>query len=455
MEPGERGSGLVFATACPEDQLEGNWQRLVLTHLAERAHPGVLTGSPITDMKITLVAGRAHVKHTEGGDFRQATYRAVRQGLMQAESVLLEPWYDFRLEVPADQVGRAMSDLQRMGGETQLPLTEGEETVLTGSVPVAAFRGYAREVAAYTRGRGHLSCVPGGYRPCADAEAVIAASGYDPERDVDNPPDSVFCAHGGGYTVKWDQVPAMAHVDSGLRLGAAQEPETQPGPAVRRPVSGGVEQDEELRAIFERTYGPIRRQVPQPMRPPRRPAAQESEAEKRAIRERFRGEEYLLVDGYNIIFAWDELKAIARDSLDAARKSLCDLLCNYQGYRKCHVILVFDAYKVKGGQGSVEKYHNIHVVYTREAETADAYIERATYEIGREHRVKVATSDGPEQLIILGHGALRLSATAFRQEVEQVQGEIAAALDKNNRPEKSGAVRAAMEKAAGPGRDKE
>ncbi len=455
MEPGERGSGLVFATACPEDQLEGNWQRLVLTHLAERAHPGVLTGSPITDMKITLVAGRAHVKHTEGGDFRQATYRAVRQGLMQAESVLLEPWYDFRLEVPADQVGRAMSDLQRMGGETQLPLTEGEETVLTGSVPVAAFRGYAREVAAYTRGRGHLSCVPGGYRPSADAEAVIAASGYDPERDVDNPPDSVFCAHGGGYTVKWDQVPAMAHVDSGLRLGAEQEPETQPGPAVRRPVSGGVEQDEELRAIFERTYGPIRRQVPQPMRPPRRPAAQESEAEKRAIRERFRGEEYLLVDGYNIIFAWDELKAIARDSLDAARKSLCDLLCNYQGYRKCHVILVFDAYKVKGGQGSVEKYHNIHVVYTREAETADAYIERATYEIGREHRVKVATSDGPEQLIILGHGALRLSATAFRQEVEQVQGEIAAALDKNNRPKKSGAVRAAMEKAAGPGRDKE
>ena len=455
MEPGERGSGLVFATACPEDQLEGNWQRLVLTHLAERAHPGVLTGSPITDMKITLVAGRAHVKHTEGGDFRQATYRAVRQGLMQAESVLLEPWYDFRLEVPADQVGRAMSDLQRMGGETQLPLTEGEETVLTSSVPVAAFRGYAREVAAYTRGRGHLSCVPGGYRPCADAEAVIAASGYDPERDVDNPPDSVFCAHGGGYTVKWDQVPAMAHVDSGLRLGAEQEPETQPGPAVRRPVSGGVEQDEELRAIFERTYGPIRRQVPQPMRPPRRPAAQESEAEKRAIRERFRGEEYLLVDGYNIIFAWDELKAIARNSLDAARKSLCDLLCNYQGYRKCHVILVFDAYKVKGGQGSVEKYHNIHVVYTREAETADAYIERATYEIGREHRVKVATSDGPEQLIILGHGALRLSATAFRQEVEQVQGEIAAALDKNNRPEKSGAVRAAMEKAAGPGRDKE
>ena len=256
-------------------------------------------------------------------------------------------------------------------------------------------------------------------------------------------------------TVKWDQVPAMAHVDSGLRLGAAQEPEPQPGPAVRRPVSGGVEQDEELRAIFERTYGPIRRQVPQPMRPPRRPAAQESEAEKRAIRERFRGEEYLLVDGYNIIFAWDELKAIARDSLDAARKSLCDLLCNYQGYRKCHVILVFDAYKVKGGQGSVEKYHNIHVVYTREAETADAYIERATYEIGREHRVKVATSDGPEQLIILGHGALRLSATAFRQEVEQVQGEIAAALDKNNRPKKSGAVRAAMEKAAGPGRDKE
>ena len=450
LEPGEPGSGVVLDTACPEDQLDRNWQRLVLTHLAERSHPGVLTGAPVTDLKITLVAGRAHVKHTEGGDFRQATYRAVRQGLMQAGSVLLEPWYDFRLELPGELAGRAISDIQRMNGETDPPVTLGEEAVLTGSVPVAALGDYAREVAAYTRGRGRLSCTAGGYRPCADAQAVIAASGYDPERDADNPPDSVFCAHGGGYTVKWDQVAAMAHVDSGLRLNReAPEEEAVPARPRRAAPSGGVEQDAELRAIFERTYGPIRRQLPQPMRPPRRPVPRDDPEERRAIRERFRGEEYLLVDGYNIIFAWDELKAVARENLDAARTALCELLCNYQGWRKCHVIAVFDAYKVKGGQGSVEKYHNITLVYTREAETADAYIERATYEIGPGNRVRVATSDGPEQLIILGHGALRLSASAFREEMEQVQGKIAEVLEKNNRREKTGAVRAAMERAAG------
>ena len=445
-EPGERGSGLHFASACPTDVLDLNWQRLVLTHLAEREHPGVLTGSPITDMKITLLTGRAHDKHTEGGDFRQATYRAVRQGLMQAESVLLEPWYEFRLELPAEQVGRAMSDLQRMNGETAPPELDGGGTaVLTGAAPVGAMQGYAREVAAYTRGQGRLLCQPGGYRPCAGAEEVIAAAGYDPERDVENPADSVFCAHGGGYSVPWDQVRAAAHLESGLALDTPEEEDPEePAPRERRSYAGTLEQDEELRAIFERTYGPVKRRAFVPPREPKRPVA---EGAARTIREQASGPEYLLVDGYNIIFAWDELKAIARENLDAARKALCDLLCNYQGFQKCEVIAVFDAYKVKGGQGSVEKYHNIHVVYTKEAETADAYIERATYEIGRKHRVKVATSDGPEQLIILGHGALRLSASAFRQEMEHVQGQIAGVLESNNRRLKSGALRAALEKA--------
>jgi len=446
LEPGERGSGLRFASACSTDVLDLNWQRLVLTHLAEREHPGVLTGSPITAMKITLLTGRAHDKHTEGGDFRQATYRAVRQGLMGAQSVLLEPWYDFRLELPAAQVGRAISDLQRMNGETAPPETAGEETILTGSAPVAALRGYAREVAAYTRGQGRLLCQSGGFRPCADAGAVIEAAGYDPERDTENPTGSVFCAHGSGYNVPWDQVPAAAHLDSGLRLGAP-EPEREEAPQARRSAAyaGTLQQDKELQAIFERTYGPVKRQAFIPPKESRRPPAEPPE--RREVRKAPAGPEYLLVDGYNIIFAWEELKAIARENLDAARKALCDLLCNYQGYRNCRVIAVFDAYKVKGGLGSVEKYHNIRVVYTKEAETADAYIERATYELGRQHRVRVATSDGPEQLIILGHGALRVSASSFREEMEQVQGQIAAALEKNNRLLQSGALRAALEQA--------
>ena len=446
LEPGERGSGVTLDTACPEDVLDRNWQRLMLTHLAEKEHLGVLTGSPITDIKITLVAGRAHVKHTEGGDFRQATYRAVRQGLMQAESILLEPWYEFRLEVPAAQVGRAMSDLQRMNGETDPPETVGEETVLTGRAPVAALQNYAREVTAYTRGRGRLLCTLRGYAPCPRQTEVVEAVGYDPERDVDNPPDSVFCGHGAGYTVKWSDVPAHAHVDSGLRLGApAPAPEERPQPRRESTYAGTLEQDKELRAIFERTYGPVKQRAFQPPREPKRAPAEA--AEKWTIRSQDLGPEYLLVDGYNIIFAWDELKAVARDNLDAARKQLKDLLSNYQGFKKSVVIVVFDAYKVKGGQGSVEKYHNIHVVYTKEAETADAFIEKATYEIGRQHRVKVATSDGPEQLIILGHGALRLSASAFHAEVDEVMAQIAAAMDRNNQPGKARAVKAALEKA--------
>lgn len=446
LEPGPRGSGLRIGTVCPEDQLEGRWQRLILTHVLEKPHLGVLTGSPVTDLKITLTAGRAHEKHTEGGDFRQATYRAIRQGLMAAESVLLEPWYAFRLELPTNQLGRALGDIQRMNGETEPPETLGEEAVLTGTAPVSAMRDYAKEVAMYTRGQGRLLCRPAGYRPCPDAESVVAASGYDPERDMENPADSVFCSHGAGHTVKWNEVPLHAHVESGLRLNAPEPPAEEP-PVFRRSetYAGTLEQDRELQAIFERTYGPVKRRDFLPPKAPRRPAAGEGAA--RTVREQPQGPEYLLVDGYNIIFAWDELKAIAQDNLDAARKALCDLLCNYQGCRKCEVIAVFDAYKVQGGKGSVESYHNIHVVYTKEAETADAYIERATYEIGRKHRVKVATSDGPEQLIILGHGALRVSAAGFRDEVEQVQGQIAAALRNNNR-RSHGAFRAAMEKAA-------
>ncbi len=446
LEPLPRGTGLRFASVCPEDQLDGHWQRLILTHLWEKPHLGVLTGSPVTDMKITLTAGRAHEKHTEGGDFRQATYRAVRQGLMSAESVLLEPWYAFRLELPAAQLGRALNDVQQMGGETEAPETLGDEAVLTGEAPVAALGDYARELAAYTKGQGRLSLRPAGYRPCADPEAVIEAIGYDPERDVENTPDSVFCAHGAGYTVKWTDVPAQAHVDSGIRLNApapeeAKEPETRRSAA----YAGTIEQDKELQAIFERTYGAVKRRDFLPPKAPRRPVSSEA-APSRAIRRPDNRPEYLLVDGYNIIFAWEELKAVARESLDAARAALCDLLCNYQGCRGCQVIAVFDAYKVRGGQGSVEKYHSIHVVYTKEAETADAYIERATYELGKRYRVRVATSDGPEQLIILGHGALRVSASAFREEVEQVQGRIARILADNNR-RSHGALRAAMERA--------
>ena len=446
LEPGERGSGLQFATACPEDQLDRNWQRLILTHLEEREHPGVLTGSPITDMKITLLAGRAHVKHTEGGDFRQATYRAVRQGLMQAESVLLEPWYGFRLELPAACVGRAISDIQQMGGETDPPETAGTETVLTGSAPVAGLRDYAAQVTAYTRGLGRLQCSLKGYFPCHDQAAVVAALGYDPERDVDNPADSVFCAHGGGYNVPWNEVPAHAHVSSGLRLDGGED-ETPETASVSRTVAslpgGGFDQNKELRAIFERTYGPMKRRDFRTQAEVRR---QEGTAPSRPIQPRKTGPEYLLVDGYNVIFAWDELKAVAKDNLDAARKILCDLLSNYQGFRKNRVILVFDAYRVPRNTGEVVKYHNIHIVYTKESQTADAYIEKATYQLGRDNPVRVVTSDGAEQLIILGHGALRVPASAFREEVEAVEGQIAAILQKNNQG-RNQPVRAAMEKA--------
>ena len=448
LEPGEPGSGLRFDAACSEDQLDRNWQRLILTHLAEKEHRGVLTGAPITDMRFTLVAGRAHVKHTEGGDFRQATYRAVRQGLKCAQSVLLEPWYDLRLELPADQVGRAMADIQRMGGSCQPPEPLGEMSLLNGSAPVSEVGDYAVQVAAYTRGMGRLSCVPSGYRPCHDPEAVIAAAGYDSDRDVDNPADSVFCGHGAGFVVRWDQVRDYMHVDSGLSLPAPEQ-EAAPAPAVPRRgavYSGSLEADEELKAIFERTYGPIQRRD---LRPQPKPRKRDELPERQTILSpQELGPEYLLVDGYNIIFAWDELKAISQDNLDAARQRLMDILSNYQGYRRCEIILVFDAYKVPRGMGEVSCYHNIYVVYTKEAETADAYIEKATYALSRKkHRVRVATSDNAEQLIILGHGALRVPAAAFHAEVEQAAGQIAALLARQNRSAPSKPIQAAMERA--------
>ena len=419
LEPLPRGSGMQFAADCREEVLDKNWQRLVLTHLEEKQHLGVLTGSPLTDVKITLIAGRAHLKHTEGGDFRQATYRAVRQGLMLAKSQLLEPWYAFRLEVPAENIGRAMSDIQRMEGTFDPPESGEETAVLTGFAPVSTMRSYPMEVVSYTRGRGHLSLTLDGYRPCHNAQEVIAAIGYEPEHDLDNPADSVFCAHGAGFVVPWEQVRSHMHVDSGW--GKSTRPEQEAAVPQRRAMAyrATLEEDAELLKIFERTYGPIKRDPLAAFRPVQKRERPDFAAEQWEI-----APEYLLVDGYNIIFAWDELSALSRESLDAARHRLMDILCNYQGFKKCVLILVFDAYRVPGSPGSIEQYHNIHVVYTKEAETADMFIERVTHEIGKNRRVRVATSDGMEQVIILGHGALRVSARMFHEEVQDVEKEI-------------------------------
>ena len=424
IEPAERGTGVQLASACPTDALDLNWQRLVLTHLAEKTHLGVLTGAPLTDVKITLLAGRAHVKHTEGGDFREATYRAVRNGLMQAESVLLEPYYAFRLELPDACVGRAMNDIQRMDGTFDAPQQQGDSTVLTGTAPVAAMRNYWTEVAAYTKGRGRLSCTANGYAPCHNAAQVIEAAGYDAEHDTENTADSVFCSHGAGHVVRWDEVRAHAHVDSGVRL-EEDEPEEPPVPVRRGAApSSGLDDDKELRALFERTYGPIKDRGFEAFQQSRKKAP----TLEQLYVTRIRADDYLLVDGYNIVFAWDELREIAAADINAAREELINILSNYQGVRKCHLIVVFDAYKVKGGVGSVEKRHGLDIVYTREAETADMYIEQASYDLSRKHRVRVATSDGMEQMIILGHGAERLSATELKWEVEQASEHIESVL---------------------------
>lgn len=481
LEPGEPGSGLVLQADCSEDDLDRNWQRLVLTHLEERRHTGVLTNSVITDMRITLIAGRAHLKHTEGGDFRQATYRALRQGLMKAESRLLEPLYAYTLELPTENLGRAMSDIQKKSGRFEDPETLGERSILRGTAPAATLNGYQMEVNAYTRGRGRLSCQFYGYAPCHNEQEIIESCGYDPEHDLDNPADSVFCAHGAGFIVPWQQVEEFSHVDTGDKLrrflpevfdqpgreekdfqlgnyqtggsgGAlAQSPKGGSGSAAaqsrnggnggrsRRAGNGSISaqsqtgggrdgtsswddryiSQEEIEEIYLRTYG-TRALDKNPWNRPAAPVRTSSPAREPV----YKGtpgqhqERYLLVDGYNIIFAWEDLRDMARDNVEGARTKLMDILCNYQGYIQDTLILVYDAYKVKGNPGTVQKYHNIHVVYTREAETADQYIEKTVHKIGRKYQVTVATSDALEQVIIWGQGAVRMSAQELRREVE-------------------------------------
>ncbi len=484
LEPGEPGSGLQFATACKEDDLDRNWQRLILTHLEEKTHLGVLTGSPVTDMKITLLAGRAHLKHTEGGDFRQATYRALRQGLMQAasqgEGILLEPVFSFTLEVPSTQLGRAMSDIQKLHGRFDPPVTRGEHSILRGSAPASTFGTYQREVTAYTRGEGRLSCVLKGYEPCHNPEEVVAAMGYDPEADVENPASSVFCAHGSGFLVGWDQVPGYAHVDSGWkepsREGQADADGTdmagRAGILPGKGAGGGCGQasqtgsgrsdyitQEEIEEIFKRTYGKEKQDF-EPYRYHhqnlgrgvyRGDALKEREGKEpedagtkgsgkggngngkpskslRPVRQ-----EYFLVDGYNIIFAWEDLRELAAVNIDSARDKLMDICSNFQGCRGCTLILVYDAYKVKGNPGSVRKYHNIYVVYTKEAETADQYIEKTVHDIGKKHQVTVATSDALEQMIIWGEGALRMSAAGFLDAVKTAARQMREFYEDRNR----------------------
>lgn len=432
LEPGEPGSGLHFLSNCSEDVLDKNWQRLILTHLEEKEHLGVLSGSPVTDMLITLVSGRAHQKHTEGGDFRQATYRAVRQGLKKAESVLLEPYYEYRLEVPLEMVGRALSDLQRMNGTFGSPEQIGEMAVLSGEAPVALMQDYQREVISYTKGRGRLSCSLSGYKPCSNAEEVLTAIGYDSERDLENPTGSVFCAHGAGFVVPWDQVEDYMHLESVFKP-KEEEPEQDPfdeqavSAAVRRAryvSSLSPEEERELEEMAEAS----RRKREQARkkysyRKTELDTGSNSTGEYKS-RKRERRKEYLLVDGYNIIFAWEELRELAKINIDGARGRLMDILSNYQGIRKCTLILVFDAYKVEGFPGEVQQYHNIHVVYTKEAETADQYIEKVAHEIGRKYEVTVATSDGTEQVIIRGQGCRLLSAKELHTEIGLAQKEL-------------------------------
>lgn len=429
LQPGERGSGLQFSSDCREDELDLNWQRLVLTHLEEKEHRGVLTGAPITDMKITLKAGKAHLKHTEGGDFRQATYRALRQGLMQAQSILLEPYYEFRLELPETALGRAMTDIEQMKGSFELEENTGGIAVLRGMVPIRKMQDYQREVASYTGGRGRLSCLPAGYYPCQDAQAIIEQFGYDPERDLEDPSASVFCAHGAGFLVAWDKVSAYMHLPSVLdgkphsgktiserEAGSRQGEEKQwlgteeVDEIIRKTSHANSRQNQSIAGHFKRE----RRQAP----------SAKEEKQTKVYKPQPVKEEYLLVDGYNVIFAWEELKEIARVSLDGARGRLLDILCNYQAIRGCRLIAVFDAYRVAGHPTEIMDYHNIHVVYTKEAETADQYIEKFAHENSRRYDVTVATSDGLEQIIIVGEGCHLLSARELEQEVKALGEEL-------------------------------
>lgn len=487
MEPGEPGSGLQFETSCSEDALDRNWQRLVLTHLEEKRHRGVLTGSEITDMRITLVAGRAHMKHTEGGDFRQATYRALRQGLMEAECRLLEPWYEFRLEIPSEAVGRAMADIERMQGTFDAPEVSGEMSILTGKAPVVNMRDYQMEVAAYTRGRGRLAVTLKGYEPCHNEEEMVEAMSYDPEADTANPTGSVFCSHGAGYLVPWERVKEYMHVETPAAVraktgerGENEEPEeagTLPegehqgqdqknrsrgmsgaasGSASSSRLSGSSwTDDKELEAIFIRTFGEQKRRNPNQDGPrqvscqPQPPKDRRDTKRDKSPSQNDDGEEYLLVDGYNIIFAWEELRELSKITIDGARQKLMDILCNYQGYKKCTLIVVFDAYKVTGSTGQALDYHNIHVVYTKEAETADQYIEKLAHKIGRKYHVTVATSDGLEQLIIYGQGCLLMSARDLKEDIERINNQIREERQKLGKPGKNYLFQHADEELAG------
>ena len=422
LEPLPRGSGLQFDTLCSDSVLDRSFQRLVLTHLEEKTHLGVLTGSPITDMKITLCSGRSHLKHTEGGDFRQAVYRAVRHGLRNAKSLLLEPYYNFTLIVPSDCSGRAMTDITQMNGTFETPLTEGENTVIKGTCPAAKMDGYQREVIGYTGGRGRLFCSFGGYTECADSEQVIAAIAYDPDRDTENTADSIFCSHGAGFTVRWDKVTEYMHLPSCIKTAKEEQSRILSYRRAESFVDRAAE-DKELLEIFERTYGKIARDPRKAFRPAEKPVKYKSRAVIHT------GPEYLLVDGYNIIFAWDDLRKLAEESLDLARTRLINILCNFQGFRRCELILVFDAYKVPGNDREIEKAGGISIVYTKEHETADAYIEKVSHELVKNHRVRVATSDGAEQVIILGNGALRVSASELLEEVTEAEKAIRAYIE--------------------------
>ena len=425
IEPNEQGKGVEFDSKISEDDLSKNWQRLILTHLKEKTHLGVLTGSPLTDVKITLINGRAHLKHTEGGDFRQATYRAVRHGLMYAENVLLEPWYDFTLEVPTENVGRAMTDVQQMGG-TVSPVETGEDySVLKGSAPVIKMRDYQKEVTVYTKGKGHIFLKLSGYKPCPDAEKIVEEINYNPEQDLENTPDSVFCSHGAGFTVKWDEVKDYAHLESSLEEKNEEQQEIVP---IKKQYSKIIADEEELISIFEKTYGKIERKLQNKLRPAKQPVPEKYKKPPKVYEKN-----YLLVDGYNIIFASDELKEISKSNLEHARYTLIDMLSTYNIIKPCELILVFDAYKVKGNRGEVEKINGISVVYTKEAETADAYIEKVTHELSKNNRVRVATSDGLEQLIILGSGALRVPASSFLKELSDAKKELEKLIEETNK----------------------
>lgn len=431
LEPNKPGSGLTFASNCSEDILDSNWQRLILTHLKEKNHVGVLAGSAITDMKITVIAGRAHLKHTEGGDFRQATYRAVRQGLKKAKSILLEPYYNYKLEIPSEFVGKAMSDIQRMYGDFEPPEIAGDMSILIGSAPVSTMREYHLEVMNYTRGRGRLFCTMKGYYPCHNTEEVIKGIGYESERDLDNPTSSIFCSHGAGFIVEWDKVDDYKHIKNEWQIESEVSEAIKEKKIATKSLSaygGSLQEDKELEEIFTRTFGSVKRKGNHYQNPLgyEKKSSKENNKKKYKIDSKSKTprEEYLVVDGYNIIFAWEELSELANENMEAARMKLMDILCNYQGFKKCIVILVFDAYKVKDGVSTVTDYHNIHVVYTKEAETADQYIEKVVHKLAPNHHVTVATSDALEQLIILGKGGLRLSANDLKEEILRVNDQI-------------------------------